>query len=44
MIWFVVGVAIHIYLKKYNKTIEQIMNEDNNPLKTWFLYFKWAGW
>lgn len=44
MIWFVVGVALHIHLKKYNKTIEQIMNEDNNLLKTWYLYFKWAGW
>ena len=44
MIWFVVGVAIHIHLKKHNKTIEQIINENNNLLKTWFLYFKWAGW
>jgi hypothetical protein len=30
MIWFVVDVALHIHLKKYNKTIEQIINEDNN--------------
>ena len=44
MIWFVVGVALHIYLKQYNKTIEQIINEDNNLLKTWLFYFKWAGW
>jgi len=44
MIWFVVGVAFHIYLKQYNKTIEQIINEDNNLLKTWLFYFKWAGW
>jgi len=44
MIWFVVGVALHIYLKQYNKTIEQIINEDNNLLKTWLFYFKWTGW
>ncbi|RIA89763.1 hypothetical protein C1645_824334 [Glomus cerebriforme] len=38
MIWFVVEVAIHIHLKKHNKTIKQIIDENNNLLKTCYFF------
>ncbi|RHZ75424.1 hypothetical protein Glove_214g53 [Diversispora epigaea] len=43
LIWVAVGIVIHVYLKKTNKKIEDIVNDNNIPLKVWFHYYQWAG-
>jgi hypothetical protein len=43
LIWASTGIAIHYYVRQKNFLLEQLMECDNNMVKTWFLYFKWAS-
>src|SRR5207244_11005341 len=43
MIWASTGIAIHRYLMQRKMKIEDLMKEDNDLVKVWFLYFKWAS-
>ena len=44
LIWIAVGSAIHIYTKKNNLNFNNIMDTENNLLKTWFCFYKWTGY
>ncbi|RHZ63303.1 hypothetical protein Glove_330g4 [Diversispora epigaea] len=41
LIWVAVGIAIHIYIKKKNINIENILMEKNICIKVWYLYYKY---
>jgi hypothetical protein len=43
LIWIAVGSAIHIYLKKSNLNISNIMDTKNDLLKIWFCFYKWSS-
>ncbi|GBB98812.1 hypothetical protein RclHR1_03330009 [Rhizophagus clarus] len=43
LIWRAVGCALNIYAKKNGLYFKNIMNEKNNLLKVWYLFFEWAG-
>jgi len=43
LIWGAVGIAIHLYMKKNNVNIDDILASDNNVLRVWLHYYKWAG-
>ncbi|UZO10244.1 uncharacterized protein OCT59_001840 [Rhizophagus irregularis] len=44
LIWISVGIAIHIYVKKKKQTLDNILKEENNCVKVWYLYFQWASY
>ncbi|RHZ43769.1 hypothetical protein Glove_856g18 [Diversispora epigaea] len=44
LIWIAVGSAIHIYIKKKNLNFNNIMDMENNLLKTWFCFYKWTSY
>lgn len=44
LIWIAVGSAIHIYIKKKNLNFNNIMDVENNLLKTWFCFYKWTSY
>jgi len=43
LIWASTGIAIHHYIRQKEPSLEQLMGGDNNMVKAWFLYFKWAS-
>ncbi|RHZ83701.1 hypothetical protein Glove_88g137 [Diversispora epigaea] len=45
LIWCAVAISIHIYIKKTNLNINNILdsNSTNNVLKIWYLYYHWAS-
>ncbi|RHZ48694.1 hypothetical protein Glove_543g58 [Diversispora epigaea] len=46
LIWYTVAISIHIYTKKNNINMHNIMNSNsraNNILKIWYLYYHWAS-
>jgi hypothetical protein len=43
LIWISVGIAIHLYIKKKQQILDNILSEENNFVKVWYLYFQWAG-
>jgi len=43
LIWVAVGSAIHIYTLKNNLKLEDMMDSENNLLKTWFCFYRWTG-
>ena len=43
MIWTSTGIALHNYLMQKGLTLEQLMKGDDNLVKVWALYFKWAS-
>jgi len=43
MIWASTGIAIHKYLTQKGLTLANLINGDNELVKVWLLYFKWAS-
>ncbi|PKC53456.1 hypothetical protein RhiirA1_404310, partial [Rhizophagus irregularis] len=43
LIWVAVGLAIHLYAKKKEQSLDDIL-EENKLIKIWYLYFQWASY
>jgi hypothetical protein len=43
MIWASTGIAIHKYLTQKGLTLANLINGNNELVKVWLLYFKWAS-
>ncbi|PKK58017.1 hypothetical protein RhiirC2_796988 [Rhizophagus irregularis] len=43
LIWVAVGLAIHLYAKKKEQSLNDIL-EENKLIKIWYLYFQWASY
>lgn len=44
LVWAAVAIAICQHIKDKGMSMGDIENCENNVLKTWYLFFRWAGW